>query len=267
MTNNVPYTPVPHVVLDRLASAGLSGGQIAIVLAIMRMSFGYHREEAELSVRELSRRTGRHRTQIGTDLQTLMRRRIIARTQEASWSHSAKYIIRPVDEWEGALRAVTGTKGSDRQCEYGEPLPLVPDRQYAQCHPVTALSDTSKDNLKNKLKNKKRAARSHRLPADFVISAELRAWAKNSRPDLNIEKEIEVFRDYEFLTPHSDWTATFRNWIRRARPQQLNSGKKSCHETNMETFARFLARDEAERKAAQERRLEDLSARLNGGGQ
>ncbi len=56
------------------------------------------------------------------------------------------------------------------------------------------------------------------IPVDFSISEELRLWAAQKMPQVNIDKEVEVFRDYWLGCGKKmlDWDAVFRNWIRRA---------------------------------------------------
>lgn len=76
-------------------------------------------------------------------------------------------------------------------------------------------------------KNQKRAeapqrSRGSRLPAEWVPSEILKAWAVKERPDLNLEVTEERFRDYWKAVPGSkglklDWDATFRNWVRIER--------------------------------------------------
>ena len=50
-------------------------------------------------------------------------------------------------------------------------------------------------------------------------SAERRAWAVATRPDLSIDATVASFRDYWVAMPGAkgtklDWPATFRNWVR-----------------------------------------------------
>lgn len=56
------------------------------------------------------------------------------------------------------------------------------------------------------------------LPSDFAISESVRAWAEKSAPQVNIDRELETFRDYWWGNGKkmSDWDAVLRNWIRRA---------------------------------------------------
>lgn len=68
-----------------------------------------------------------------------------------------------------------------------------------------------------------KSERGTRLPPDWSPSPELEAWAKAERPDLDLIKTLEAFRDYWTSQPgrHGvklDWAATLRNWIRKERP-------------------------------------------------
>lgn len=55
------------------------------------------------------------------------------------------------------------------------------------------------------------------IPVDFSISENLRAWAAQKMPQVNIDKELETFTDYWLGNGKRmcDWEAVFRNWIRR----------------------------------------------------
>ena len=64
------------------------------------------------------------------------------------------------------------------------------------------------------------ATRGTRLPADWKPNAELVAWSKTERPDLDLRKVFEEFKDYWSSVPGSkgvklDWDATWRNWVRK----------------------------------------------------
>lgn len=60
--------------------------------------------------------------------------------------------------------------------------------------------------------------RSRRCPKDFKITPKLLTWAqaKTMLDDATINRETEKFRDWEFKVAKSDWTAAWRNWIRKA---------------------------------------------------
>lgn len=66
-----------------------------------------------------------------------------------------------------------------------------------------------------------RAPAGTRLPPDWQPSAEDLAFARRLRPDLDHSAEAEKFRDYWHglagaKARKADWSATWRNWIRRA---------------------------------------------------
>lgn len=63
--------------------------------------------------------------------------------------------------------------------------------------------------------------RGHRLPEDFAITADMRAWAKDQKLDhLNLDLLTAEFKDYWQGVAGAkgvklDWFGTWRNWIRR----------------------------------------------------
>jgi hypothetical protein len=66
-----------------------------------------------------------------------------------------------------------------------------------------------------------------RLPADWSLPDDWRDWAKAERPDLDVKTEAASFADYWHGKPgkdgrKTDWQATWRNWIRRARGSPPN---------------------------------------------
>jgi len=71
----------------------------------------------------------------------------------------------------------------------------------------------------------KRPPNGSRLPPDWKPDEEQTEWARRERPDLQIDKQAERFRDYWIAKPGKegvklDWVATWRNWIRNANPEK-----------------------------------------------
>lgn len=88
-------------------------------------------------------------------------------------------------------------------------------RNVTQCHARGEESRVDK-------KEQEQAARATRLPKEWVLTAELEAWAKKERPDVNPALEAEKFRDYWTAQggqrgAKKDWAATWRNWIRNSK--------------------------------------------------
>jgi len=59
-------------------------------------------------------------------------------------------------------------------------------------------------------------ARSRSVPEDFEVTPSMREWAREKCPNVDIDAETETFRDHEYRDPHSNWTAAWRTWMRRA---------------------------------------------------
>ena len=57
-----------------------------------------------------------------------------------------------------------------------------------------------------------------KLPDDFAITPDLRSWAVEKAPNVDIDREHENFCDY--WRAHgkmmADWKATWRMWMRKA---------------------------------------------------
>ncbi len=69
----------------------------------------------------------------------------------------------------------------------------------------------------------KRATKGTRLDPSWIPDPDLIAAMRAERPDVDMEAEHRVFVDYWIAQPGTkgtklDWAATWRNWIRRAKP-------------------------------------------------
>jgi uncharacterized protein YdaU (DUF1376 family) len=68
--------------------------------------------------------------------------------------------------------------------------------------------------------------RGSRLPTDWTLPDEWKAWATAERPDLIINTVADSFRDFWISKPGAggnklDWQATWRNWVRsQSAPRQ-----------------------------------------------
>jgi hypothetical protein len=76
-----------------------------------------------------------------------------------------------------------------------------------------------------------RGARGTRFPADAILSDDWRKWAQQERPDVDADHVFERFRDYWIAKPGKDgiksnWTATWRNWVRRERATSSRPASK-----------------------------------------
>jgi len=63
---------------------------------------------------------------------------------------------------------------------------------------------------------------SKKVPADFAVTDEMREWAIESAPLVDWQRETDKFRDWEFKHPRTDWSATWRTWMRKAQEDKEN---------------------------------------------
>jgi uncharacterized protein YdaU (DUF1376 family) len=87
-------------------------------------------------------------------------------------------------------------------------------------------------------KNSSVGTRGTRLPTDWIVSDEQKAFCIKERPDLDPMKVAENFKDYWIGVAGSkgvkkDWDATWRNWVRNEKKQFV------AKQSSEPTFARI----------------------------
>ena len=95
--------------------------------------------------------------------------------------------------------------------------------------PVVPPLDGERDRPAKKPAAKAERAKPKRaLPLPFLMSAEMLAWAADSVPGVNLDRETERFIDYWTAEGKSkaDWDATWRNWMRRAQDNVERGGPR-----------------------------------------
>lgn len=75
-----------------------------------------------------------------------------------------------------------------------------------------------------------------RLPGDWTLPDEWRAWAIEARPDLDVGTVADSFHDFWVAKPgkdgrKADWLATWRNWVRNQKPAGSMFAAKSANST------------------------------------
>lgn len=86
-----------------------------------------------------------------------------------------------------------------------------------ECSTDVQLTNNHKPITNNQ---KRESQRGTRLPQDFQLSDEWIGFCRQQRPELDPRDVFEGFRDYWVAQPgqkgvKTDWTATWRNWVRR----------------------------------------------------
>jgi hypothetical protein len=77
-----------------------------------------------------------------------------------------------------------------------------------------------------------KSKRGSRLPDQFFLTADLRAWARDRRPDVDVTLETEKFCNHFRSAPGQkgvklDWTLTWKNWVLGANGNGANRQHQS----------------------------------------
>lgn len=98
-----------------------------------------------------------------------------------------------------------------------------------------------------------KTARKTKIPDPFMLTADMRQWAAETAPAVDVRSETENFVDYwrgEAKTK-ADWPATWRNWMRRAQkdagsrrgqPGGFVNRQQQIEDENMRVVAEIAAR-------------------------
>jgi phage replication O-like protein O len=82
------YTRIANELLEAIIGAKLNGTQYAIVLAIIRATYGYHRKSKTLGIAFFKENIGRHRRQIAVELDSLIKRNVVKVVCEHTYGKS-----------------------------------------------------------------------------------------------------------------------------------------------------------------------------------
>lgn len=122
------------------------------------------------------------------------------------------------------------------------PEPVTPDQNRSA--KLSLLDATSA--------KPEKSDRGSRLPSDWTLSDEDRAFAQAE--GIDPDREAGSFRDYWHAQPgakgrKSNWSATWRNWVRRSSERKPAHVSGSRHRNGFIVLAEKLAREDRDRAA------------------
>lgn len=159
----------------------------------------------------------------------------------AEWcgKSSVRTIDAAIDELEkvGAVVVTRRSKGNVKQSNLyqlqlvepeGVAQPIAPGGSAANCTRGSAANCTgvvqpvahrTRANEREPIEREKRGTR---IPTNFTVSEEMRAWAAEKVPMVNVDEQTERFIDFwraksGAAAVKQDWVATWRNWMRNAK--------------------------------------------------
>lgn len=134
------------------------------------------------------------------------------------------------DEKVRAARAAGGSLGGNPQlihkdqgsAKVGKKVNLSPNLQ-----PTPSSSSSSSSSINTPLPPRGGKQRGEKKPPPtFEVTAELKAWADEKVPGLDVAYETEKFKDWEFKAARTDWDATWRTWMRKAHESRNGSTQR-----------------------------------------
>jgi hypothetical protein len=90
-----------------------------------------------------------------------------------------------------------------------------------QAHPkLTTETETETETVLSKERTNPRSTRGTRVPSDFTISDDMRAWAATEVPHVDLDKKLAEWADFWRGVPGKggvkiDWVATWKNGMRK----------------------------------------------------
>ena len=144
---------------------------------------------------------------------------------EQGWEHLAKFLKCSVEDAQACVKRVHGitieegktvhdelTVSFEKWYEYQE------DSTYKERLKRTRDKRRGEEKRGEEIRGEEIIRRATRYPDDFLVSDEIREWAKIKQlPDPNTE--LEAFRDYHVskASTFKDWDAAFRTWLRNGK--------------------------------------------------
>jgi hypothetical protein len=202
---------------------------------------------APATIADLAKTLGGDPAEIETLLAELLRRGVPGQTPEGIVF--SRRMVRDIAKAEAGREAIERRWGPDREAKSGpNRSPITPEtRDQKDSLPADAGRENAREGATDGSK------RATRIPADWKLDDELRAYATERR--LDAEQTAAGFRDYWTAESGArarklDWRAAFRVWCNReasgGRGRQGNAGAApSVAAAGAEVLARFRARGAA----------------------
>jgi phage replication O-like protein O len=227
----------------------LTKRELLVVLAVIRLTYGYGKKSDSISHYQIAKITGLRRDRIPGTIKELVKYNIlivedstkILRGQpiqniginkdHESWStvHKSGTVTVP----NSGTVPKTGTVTDSTQNVYGDRTQIGVTTVPKSSHSINNLPKTNKQQETGAHKRGSRLPH-NTLPEDWKI------WSTENTPRVSPSRTFDTFRDYWIAVPGRkgvklDWFATWRNWCRR-EDKPAAPGKQSTASRFMENL-------------------------------
>jgi len=242
------FTKIPNQLLELLPRSRLNGTQRDLIMVVIRRTCGYHKGQAEISLRNFQEVTRRERSNISRELKRLVARGILVKGGPATFTQRAKWGVNlNVEEWRGVAESTTVGEKTTVVEKTTEPLsnsttPTVVDlatpikkrdKEKKEKSSGSAKSDPCFQPLKVFVLEKYREVRGASLAADGSDYKSLSSMLK-TLPDVPLEALMGAFVCFLESTNsfHQDQGKPLRWWANNINPFLASAGRTSVSQNN-----------------------------------
>jgi len=194
------YTMIPNEMLEALAKAKLNGTQYAICLVIFRNTYGFHRCEHEMSATYISKATDIATRQIKRELQTLIDRNIIFKTNLKQGVTSTLGFNKDTGAWKQVTKKTQVTNPSPVVVTKTTPVPVTnPSPKKEKKKSIKEIYIAPMQNLFDFWNEQGIVV--HQLLSDKIKKALVKALEKHSEDEIGtaIFRYSEVYHDSDYF--------------------------------------------------------------------
>jgi phage replication O-like protein O len=229
------YTRIANELLDAIVRYPFTRREYAIIMLIIRMTYGYNKKEDAISFWQIAEITGINRSDVSKSIADLVAKNVIIKTENGRFSHGQSIPFLAVNkhykQWATVIKTPTVKTVSESPTVTDGELHTVGETPPSANH-LTTVGDsptetvgetpqepsvkhhTHKDSKNNKDISKRHIQKST-LPQGFGISDRVRHWAlENGHENLEIHFQSFVLKATAKGYKYVDWDAAFMNAIR-----------------------------------------------------
>lgn len=174
-----PYTKITNELLDNLAKLHVSGSTMNVLIAIIRNTISYHRNQHEISNGFLEKATGLKKSSVTRAIKELERREIIKIVQESRGSHPR------------VIRILVSNIGTVSKTD---PHVLISDTNNVLISDTINVSNFDTQEIKETKEIKEKKRKLSPLASQMMTLDELKKWNAEQLAENDEEEE-----GYEYL--------------------------------------------------------------------
>jgi phage replication O-like protein O len=220
------FTMIAHELLEAIIRYPCSGGQKDIILATIRLTYGFHRKERELSIGFLARITGRHKNKVAEDITSLICKRVLLEVTPATFSNGRTIALnKDYEQWVSgkSLRPTVDAERTVNEIEEGSVSEYTDHVKKHIKIEVIQNSDGSRApdleitaSIQETVRTWNEFAGKHELPKVLKVTKRRKNGiiARLKEKDFNIAEVFQAMEEQPFLFGQSErgWRVDF-DWI------------------------------------------------------